>query len=98
MADIHIISQPTNCYLMLYLMLLILFSYIVYSRLSIRVPNEKKKSTLTFSMDFTTNGSVLTKNIRQNFFEWDLFEIWTMWFLDWVLGGPRKIFETPWKM
>ncbi len=42
-------------------------------------------------MDFTTNGSVMTKNVRQNFFEWGLFEIWTMWFLDTVLGGPQKI-------
>ena len=49
---------------------------------------------MTFLMDFTTNVSVWTKNIRQNFFEWDLFEIWTMWFLDRVLGGPKKFFET----
>ena len=46
--------------------------------LSIRVSNEKKNSTLTFSVDLTTNGYVVTKNVRQNFFEWDLFEIWTM--------------------
>ena len=55
----------------------------------------KKNATLTFSMDFTTNGSVMTKNVRQNFFEWGLFEIWTMWFLDRVLGGPPKNSETP---
>ena len=55
----------------------------------------KKNATLTFSMDFTTNGSVMTKNVRQNFFEWGLFEIWTMWFLDRVLGGPQKNSETP---
>ena len=46
-------------------------------------------------MDFTTNGSVMTKNVRQNFFEWGLFEIWTMWFLDRVQGGPPKNSETP---
>ena len=34
------------------------------------------------------------RHVRQNFFEWGLFEIWTMWFLDRVLGGPKKIFET----
>ena len=42
-------------------------------------------------MDLTTNGYVLTKNVRWNFFEWDLFEIWTMWFLDRVLRGPQEI-------
>ncbi len=51
----------------------------------------KKNATLTFSMDFTTNGSVMTKNVRQNFFEWGLFEKWSMWFPDRVLGGPQKI-------
>ena len=55
----------------------------------------EKKCTLTFSMDFTTNGSVMTKNVRQNFFEWGLFEIWTMWFWDRALGDPQINSETP---
>ena len=47
-------------------------------------------------MDFITNGSAITKKVRENFFEWGLFEIQTMWFLDRVPGAPpQKNSETP---